>query len=458
MTLSSRKLGFGITAALVFAAFSSVPAVSSSLTTLHAFCAKHQCADGDNTNGESPLVEDSLGNFYGMTPSGGKRGGTVFELSLDAVKGQWILTTLYGFPKDKHGAEPEGRLIVGQDGSLYGTTASGGKPGAEAGVVFRLKPNADRTNWRPEVLYTFCPDGTTCPDGARPLTAGLSYVGAESGIAYDGSSPLFGTTILGGKNNKGVVYELDFDQAAHQWKETVIHDFCNVTNGAVCVDGSEPGYGVTIDADGNIFGTAPEGPNSTGIIYEVSPLGGGNWQYTVLYNFCGAIPCAAFPKGGLIRDAQGNFLGTSDGGNHAHGVIFKLIPNGSNSQLVDLYDFCSLSNCSDGKDPEGGLAMDSSGNLFGTTRYGGTNDSDPTGQGGGTVFVFGNGTLQTLYNFCGAKSCKDGNYPLAGVTLDGDGNIFGTTQAGGAHAAGTAFELTANPGKLTGTRSHPAGF
>lgn len=430
-----------ILAATVAVTF-AIPASGRTLDTLHAFCAEQGCPDGSNINGFTPLVGDALGNLYGTTPTGGKRGGTVFQLSFDTGKGKWQFKTIYGFPKDKHGASPFGRLIVDTNGALYGTTESGGAPGNGGGIVFRLNPNADRSKWKISNLYTFCPSGDNCLDGYRPLYSGVTYQGAASGVPYDGTSPLYGTTILGGKNNKGVVFQVAFDQAKGKWVETVLHDFCAQSSGGICIDGAEPDFGLTVDGIGNLFGTANEGTGNTGLIFELSPAGGSDWQYTVLYNFCGAIPCATFPRGGLLRDAAGNLYGASSGGVHANGTIFKLIPNGTNSQFVDLYDFCALADCIDGKDPEGGLVMDASGALYSTTRQGGAHKTDLMQVGGGTVYKFAGGSLKTLYSFCGKRDCNDGEYPLAGVTLDSQGNLFGATTIGGAHDNGTVFELT----------------
>jgi uncharacterized repeat protein (TIGR03803 family) len=451
MTLTSAAVCGGSvrrlagTASLVIAVMTCLSGAAWSqtkLVTLHSFCSKGSCADGDNTFGDAPLVEDTLGNFYGTTPFGGSsrtEGGTVFQLSFDSAKGKWLFKTIYDFPKVKHGIEPAGPLIVDTQGDLYGTTTRGGTLG-NGGVVFELKPNADRTKWKQHMLYAFCPNGTTCPDGAGPLSPRLTYAGASAGALYDGTSPLFGTTIGGGANNKGTVFELSLNKATHKWSESVIYNFCSV--GSNCLDGYEADFGVTMDGNGNLFGPAWGGTQNWALIYELSPAGGGNWNFTVLYNFCGTIPCVSLPQSPLLVDTAGNLYGTALGGANANGAIFKLIPNGANSQFFDLYDFCKLANCLDGRIATASLAMDASGNLYGTTKEGGTNTTDLNQQGGGTAFVFGSGQLQTLYDFCARASCADGEYPLAGVTLDGHGNLFGATSLGGTSGRGTVFELT----------------
>src|SRR5207237_2195929 len=122
---------------------------------------------------------------------------------------------------------------------------------------------------------------------------------------------------------------------------------------------------------------------------------------------------------------------TEGGGSEQDGLIFEVSPNGSQWQYNVLASFDG----SNGRTPEGALLLDASGNLFGTTYYGGD-------QKKGTVFEF-NGGIQTLYSFCGDQGCPDGKHPAAGVIEDGAGNLFGTTAGGGAnHDNGIIFELS----------------
>ncbi len=202
-------------------------------------------------------------------------------------------------------------------------------------------------------------------------------------------------------------------------------------------DGSGPFAGLILDAAGNLYGTTEYGGASGyGTVFKLTPNADGSWTESVLYSFNGgsdaAIPCA-----GLILDAAGNLYGTtSTGGASNHGTVFQLTPNtdGSWSQSL-LHSF----NSSDGAYPFAGLVFDAAGNLYGTTEYGGAS-------GLGTVFKLrpnadGSWTESVLYSFIGNN---DGYFPSAGLVFDAAGNLYGTTEYGGASGAGTVFKLAPN--------------
>src|ERR1700722_7656998 len=159
-----------------------------------------------------------------------------------------------------------------------------------------------------------------------------------------------------------------------------------------------------------------------------------------LYSFCSQDNCTdgANPVAGLVMDSSGNLYGTAPGGGaNYNGVIFKLAPDGTETTL---YTFCPLANCPDGQEPAGGLILDSSGNLYGMTEGGGA-------QGSGTVFELApNGTETVLYSFCSRKNCSDGSFPVPGLVMDSAGNLYGTTQYGGkgGNQLGVVFRLAPN--------------
>jgi hypothetical protein len=162
---------------------------------------------------------------------------------------------------------------------------------------------------------------------------------------------------------------------------------------------------------------------------------GRRYGYTILHTFCTLASCAdgASPYAPLIFDGAGALLGTTLGGAGA-GTVFKLVPDGTNSTETVLYAFCPTHiNCLDGAFPQGPLAMDSSGDLFGTAFGNGPN-------GGGVVYKLHDGTETVLYGFC--ADCADGATPHGGVVLDGAGNLLGTTASAGANDAGTVYQLT----------------
>src|SRR6185312_13087950 len=121
------------------------------------------------------------------------------------------------------------------------------------------------------------------------------------------------------------------------------------------------------------------------------------------------------------------------------GLVFKLAPDGTYNPI---YNFCALKSCADGALPQSDLLMGSDGTLYGITTNGGGNNIDVGFAGGGTVFALNGSTLQTLYHFCAVKDCRDGEYPMGGLIMDAQGNIFGTTSAGGKHGTGVVFELS----------------
>jgi len=178
------------------------------------------------------------------------------------------------------------------------------------------------------------------------------------------------------------------------------------------------------------------------------PRGAAASSEQVLYSFCSQTNCAdgAYPAAGLIMDGSGNLYGTTvHGGARGYGTVFQLTPTGTGWSENVLYGFCPQGNCADGANPAAGLIMDGSGNLYGTTVGGGA-------RGYGTVFQLtptGTGWNENvLYSFCPQGNCADGAYPAAGLIMDGSGNLYGTTQEGGAGAAlcdtfgcGTVFAL-----------------
>jgi uncharacterized repeat protein (TIGR03803 family) len=208
--------------------------------------------------------------------------------------------------------------------------------------------------------------------------------------------------------------------------ETVLYSFCSV-GGSKCTDGGYPVAGLILDAAGNLYGTTSSGgANFGGTVFKVDNTD----HETVLYSFCsvGGSNCTdgAQPYAGLIRDASGNLYGTTTSGGAFGGTVFKL--DNTNHETV-LYSFCSVggSNCTDGAQPYAGLIRDTAGNLYGTTNSGGANNFH------GTVFKVDNTDHETvLYSFCpGGSPCTDGADPYAGVIRDTAGNLYGTTTGGG---------------------------
>src|SRR5580704_16997683 len=227
-------------------------------------------------------------------------------------------------------------------------------------------------------------------------------------------------------------------------------------------DGATPLSNVIFDHAGNLYGTTSHGGSASacslsggcGTVFKLSPNSDGTWTETILYDFCSKVGNSvcldgSYPKASLIFDAKGNLYGTTSAGGTppcpigACGTVFELSPPSSaGGGWVEnvLYTFCVNENsnaCPDGMEPNSRLAMDASGNLYGTTPLGGSGH-DTKNNGGGTVFELTHGAggwaETVLYNFCSlgeGKVCTDGTSPQAGLTFDRVGNLYGTTESGG---------------------------
>jgi uncharacterized repeat protein (TIGR03803 family) len=279
------------------------------------------------------------------------------------------------------------------------------------------------------VLYSF---GTNANDGSTP----------NGGLAFDHAGNLYGTTQRGGANGGGIVFELTPTEGGG-WSETVLYNFCALTN---CVDGGLPLAGLVTDGLGNLYGTTITGGTYSGgtcggggcgTVFELSPpTQGGAWVETVLYNFKGNLnDDAALPIGRLNWDGAGNLYGTTESGGNSvsRGTVFELSPiSGGGWSEKLLYVFCSNGPpCPDGIEPMAGVSFDESGNIYGTT-YTGASDGK-----WGTVYELtsqGDGTWAetTLHRF----TAKGAGMPISTVNFDDLGNLYGTASAGGQGCGG----------------------
>lgn len=254
-------------------------------------------------------------------------------------------------------------------------------------------------------LYSF----TGGNDGDNPI-AGLVQ-------ANDGN--LYGTTSEGGTNGYGTIFRIT--------TSGVVTPLYSFTNGD---DGAHPYAGLVQASDGNLYGTAADGgTNDDGVVFRVTT----NGVLTPLYSFTGAHD-GADPRGGLVQASDGNLYGTTaDGGTNSDGTVFRITTNGT---LKSLYSFTGGH---DGTFPEATLVQASDGNLYGTTYQGGISNSLP---GYGAVFrITTNGLLTPLYSFTNGF---DGADPVAGLVQASDGNLYGTTEAGGTNHYGAIFRITTN--------------
>lgn len=373
-------------------------------TVLHSFAGKH-----DGGYPSSGLILDPQGNLYGITVGDTRTAagyGTVFKIAPGGKE-----TVLYSFTEYSFlgGISPPGGptdLIRDAQGNLYGAAGGGGgNCGSDGcGIIFQVNPNGGE-----HVVYSF---------------PNLNPSGAGTPLARDEEGNLYGSA---GTVSYGTILKLTPTNTL-----TELHSF----------SGSDGwgGGGLIIDRQGNLYGTSGIGGSSQcsfgcGTVYELTAAGG----FQLLHSFSG--PDGYAPSSELIRDAAGNLYGTTRfGGSNAActlnggcGTVFEITASGTE---IVLYSF---GGGGDGLYPYSGLVRDKAGNLYGTTFMGGQG-SCYFDFGCGVVFKLApNGTETILYSFSGGA---DGGNPQGGLALDSKGNLYGTTLYYGAHGYGTVFKVT----------------
>ena len=348
------------------------------------------------------------------------------------------LTTLWQFSGGADGGTPRAGLVQGSDSNFYGTTEEGGASGS--GTVFSISSSGNLTN-----LWSF----TGGPDGGGPV----------AGLVQGSDSNFYGTTVAGGTNDWGTVFQI-----TPAGTLTTLCQFNFATNGA------NPVAELVQGIDGNFYGTTLSGGTARrGTVFQITPAG----TLTTLYNFTGVLN-GGFPGAGLVQGSDGNFYGsTRDGGLFDAGMAFKITPAGTLSwlgsflgnpddsgganTLVEGSDsnfygttfdgggnfkgavfsltsqgtFTTVNSLSQDAAPAAGLIQGSDGDFYGTTVYGGV--------GFGAVFkVTSAGTFTSLHSFEGDA---EGAVPYSSLVQGGDGNFYGTTSLGGTNNAGTIFKL-----------------
>jgi uncharacterized repeat protein (TIGR03803 family) len=374
------------------------------------------------------LIFDHAGNLYSTALGGGIPTygyGTAFSLTPNQ-NGTWTETVLHDFQEpqyiDTDGLNPHAGLISDSAGNMYGTTYYGGAP-YDAGTVFELSPDGNG-QFTETLLHAF--------DGKH---GGYS----QASLIFDSVGNLYGTT-YGVEGHCGTVFKLSPGPDG-QWTETVLHDFGKPSpkpNGGCGLAGN-----LVFDSAGNLYGTTWNGGANInfGCVFKLTPQPNGAWRETLIHSF--GVTGGAVPYSGLIIDAKGNLYGTNFGGDNEScefgcGNVFKLTPGAHGKwteTVLHSFDFF------DGAGPQASLILDSAGNLYGTTAWGGNSSC-----AGGCGLIFklvpgakGQWTETVVHYFDGL----DGWGPISNLIFDSAGNLYGTALAGGPNlCCGVAFELT----------------
>ncbi|MFZ0770715.1 MAG: choice-of-anchor tandem repeat GloVer-containing protein [Candidatus Sulfotelmatobacter sp.] len=358
-------------------------------------------------NPDGSMIFDNGGSLYGVAGGGANNAGAVFKLTPSGT-GSWTESVIYSFLN--YSDYPGSNIVFDLGGNLYGTMPGSGSCGA----VYQLVPSSGGS-WTQNIIFSFNDSDT---EGCYP----------ESIIFDPATGDLYGITALGGASNSGTVFEL-IPVAGGGWNFSLVYSFLDDPS-----DGQVPSGVLTLDSSGNLYGTAVYGGSyNAGTVYKITN-GADGWHESILYNFTGGFNGGA-PEAGVIFDRLGNLYGTSyyNGGDEV-GNVFKLTPTKGDWVIHVIHTFTGGP---DGGQPsEFNLAIDGSGNLYGTTELGG---------------LYNYGTAYKLSPSTGGKwkesvlhaftNGADGGNPDCGFVFDSSGNLYGSTNNGGADGDGVVFEI-----------------
>ena len=407
---TSRMAAVALTMLVLLLAGSVRPAQAQTFTSLYTF----QGVNGNPPGSAYPngLVQGLNGYLYG---SAGSNSGGVFRLG---PSGETLLHSFDAGGPDTDGEANGAGLLLATNGNFYGTSQGNsggcGGPNGTCGVLYQITPGGTFT-----ILYNFCSvsgQNNSCLDGTTTETA---LVQATNG-------DLYGTNQVYGAYNAGTIFKITPGGAL-----TTLHSFCANGQYEDCPDGAPPYSTLVVGTDGNLYGTTAYGGTNffNGTAFKITPGG----TFTTIHSFGTGGDLGAYPTGGLVQAANGNFYGTTAvGGSTNHGSFYTMTPGGT---VTTLYSFCPTGICTDGQGP-GGLLLATDGNFYGLTVAGGANNV-------GTIFqVTPTGVLTTLHSF----DLTDG-YGGGMMMQYTSGTLYGTTTNGGFNyqtcnsCSGTVFSL-----------------
>jgi uncharacterized repeat protein (TIGR03803 family) len=406
--VASRVTVGALAAIFLFGTLAVQPANAQTETVLYNFTNASELPN-------APLLRDSAGNLFGTTAGGGPLPGgygTVYELVNSG--GSYTQRILYDFgATSSDGVNPNSGVIMDSAGNLFGATIGGGAAGK--GTAFELVNSGG--NYTEKILYSF---GATSSDGVTPF----------SGLIMDSAGNLYGTASGGGASGFGTVFELV--NSSGNYTEKILYSFAGLPNDL------EGPLGLVMDSAGNLYGVAVGGGAAQdGAVFELVNASG-SYTEKILYGFAGPPSDGRTPTG-LLMDSVGNLYGTTQlGGASANcdnncGTVFELVNTSGNYTEKLLYSFTGGT---DGSFPNATLLMDATGKLYSTTMRGGPS-------GNGTIFeltnISGSYAEYVLHAFAGSPT--DGVSPGTPI-MDSAGNLYGTTAYGGLSGYGIVFEFT----------------
>lgn len=409
------------------------------LTVLHTFSADgpdnmvpSDHANSDGSRPQAPLLQGRDGIWYGTTSSGGANGtGVIFRMNSDGT-GYTVLhsfgslTALFGNETNADGCWPQGALVFGKDGALYGAASQGGPGGS--GTIFKL--NSDGTRFA--LLHSFEPkgDGRRNTDGASPR-----------GLAVGPDNLLYGAASFGGTEGHGIIFRMT--QTGTNY--IVLHVFGSVSRKDDPINvnegGALPSAAVIIDQEGTLYGTTNiGGARGNGIIYKMNADGK---SFVVMHNFSRKGSDfknnGAFPNGTLTFGPDKVLYGsTRQGGAFDGGTVFKVNAAGTTFTVLHSFPNPNLSNA-EGTLPADPVLLGKEGRLYGLTGAGGR-------AGNGTLFSLSSvgSDFAVLHDFgvpnANPPISDDGGAPTSPVFGSG-GELYGVADGGGANRSGTIFRV-----------------
>jgi uncharacterized repeat protein (TIGR03803 family) len=433
-----------------------------------------------------------VGGSSGLAVNGAERAQNPENLHSNSIHNNVLYSFCYGMSSNLgscQGFQPVASVILdngfGTPGALYGTDMGGeGPPCTGAGVTGANPLECDPPYVPRGQVYMY----NTTTNVETVIHQFNSFNGdgwnSVASLIQDSGGNLYGTTSGGGlapsgydncipTGGCGTVFKVSYPFTTNG-PDTVLYNFEGGPLGGT-MDGANPAGALIQDSFGNLYGTTESGGlYNTGIVFVLcapgvsssqNPLPCGNfgtWTEEVIHNFGVSGIDGANPLAGLFVDTKGNMWGTTAGGGNYNGsclspagdstcgTIFELQAGNSGWTYVSAYRFCPGSSCTDGANPVAGVIEGTVGTtiyMIGTTEWGGT-------AGAGTVFAFGNSANNVIHSFCVNAGCPDGANPVAGLIMDGNGTVYGTTEAGGNYTCqtfpdsfggcGSAFSIT-NP-------------